>query len=101
MNQDLGTFGDMEERISEKYSKEGKRIRFIRLWGYDNGPTAQVYYYNADGTPGWATFRPAIGFEGSRIPEYGQYDDMLFVRNDSGEMLWVAVLRGGEERFRI
>ena len=91
----------MEERISEIYSKEGKRIRFIRLWGYDNGPTAQVYYYNADRTPGWDTLRPIEIFESSRIPEYEQYDDMLFVRDDSGEIVWVAVLREGEEKFRI
>ena len=92
---------NMEEKLSDLYSVAKKKIRFVRIWGYDGGPLAQVYYYNADGTPGWETFRPVGGFDGDILPKRGQYDDMLFVRDDLGEFLWVAVLCEGEECFRI
>lgn len=92
---------DMEEKLSDLYSVANRKIRFVRIWGHDGGPLAQVYYYNADGTPGWATFRPVVDFDGSRVPGLGQYDDLSFIRGESGEPLWVSVLLGGEERFRI
>lgn len=92
---------DMEEKLSELYSVANRKIRFVRIWGYDGGPLAQVYYYNADGTPGWETFRPVVDFDGGRVSGFGQYDDLSLIRDESGESRWVSVLFGGEERFRI
>ena len=86
--------------LSEIFGDTGSRIRFIRLWGYDEGPIAQVYYYRKDNTPGWDRIKAAVdcGYEPSMLQ---QYDDLLVEENEPGEYRWVSALLNGEERLRI
>lgn len=90
---------DMEKRLSDIYKESGKKIRFIRLWGYDDGPVAQVYYYREDKTPGWDRIR-ALADCGISLSQSQQYDD-LAVEEMDGEYRWIAAYLSGGEKIRI
>ncbi len=90
----------MEEKLSILFAKEGRHIRFIRLWGYDNGPIAQVYYYRDDNTPGWDSVKASVDYDESLSP-LQQYDDLLVEETESGEYRWVVAFLSGEEKGRI